>query len=215
MYGDKFSTIQRNSKTGWPDIKYLKPACLVLSLKPSIEHAMNLNDLVILVDESDNETGYLNKLEAHQKGVLHRAFSILIFNSAGELLLQKRAADKYHSAGLWTNTCCSHPKPKESMTEAVQRRLKEEMGIECQTNFAYKFLYRAELDKGLIEHEFDYVFIGLCDDTPVINTHEVADWKFVSLIEIRKDLVKKPEAYTFWFKEIMNHPELEGFIPFR
>ncbi len=172
---------------------------------------MNMNDLVILVDESDNEIGYLDKLEAHQKGILHRAFSVLIFNSAGELLLQKRADHKYHSSGLWTNTCCSHPKPNEPMVDAVQRRLKEEMGIECETNFAYKFLYRAALDHGLVEHELDYVFTGICDDKPVINAHEVADWKFVSLAEVRKDLVKNPEAYTFWFKEIINHPELEGF----
>lgn len=174
---------------------------------------MNINDLVILVDESDTEIGYLDKLEAHQKGMLHRAFSVLIFNAAGELLLQKRAANKYHSSGLWTNTCCSHPKPNETMADAVHRRLKEEMGIECKTSFAYKFLYRADLDQGLVEHELDYVFIGICDDKPIINSHEVADWKFTSLTEIRKDLVTNPEAYTFWFKEIINHPELEGFIP--
>jgi isopentenyl-diphosphate delta-isomerase len=172
-----------------------------------------MKDLVILVDEKDNEIGYLDKLEAHQRGMLHRAFSVLIFNSAGELLLQKRAANKYHSSGLWTNTCCSHPKPNEPMVEAVQRRLKEEMGIACETNFVYKFLYQAALDGGLTEHELDYVFIGVCDDNPVINTHEVSAWKYVSLGEIRKDLVKNPAAYTFWFKEIINHPELEGYIP--
>lgn len=97
------------------------------------------------------------------------------------------------------------------MVEAVRRRLQEEMGIECTTNFAYKFLYRAELDHGLVEHELDYVFIGICDDKPVINTHEVADWKFISLAEIRIDTVKNPKAYTYWFKEIINHPELESF----
>lgn len=172
-----------------------------------------MTDSVILVDENDNETGYLDKLEAHQKGVLHRAFSVLIFNSAGELLLQKRADNKYHSAGLWTNTCCSHPRPNEPMPEAVQRRLKEEMGIECETNFGYKFLYRAKLDNGLIEHELDYVFIGMCDDKPVINLEEVSDWKFISLVNLRKDLIKNPTDYTYWFKEIMNHPELESFVP--
>lgn len=172
-----------------------------------------MNDLVILVDENDNEIGYLDKLEAHQKGMLHRAFSVLIFNSSGELLLQKRAQNKYHSAGLWTNTCCSHPKPNESMVDAVQRRLQEEMGLACETNFAYKFQYRANLDRGLIEHELDYVFIGTCDDAPVINSSEVADWKFISLADIRKDLVKDPNAYTFWFKEILNHSKLESFIP--
>lgn len=172
-----------------------------------------MNDLVILVDENDNEIGYLDKLEAHQKGMLHRAFSVLIFNSAGELLLQKRAQNKYHSAGLWTNTCCSHPKPNEPMPDAVQRRLQEEMGLACETNFAYKFLYHAKLDLGLTEHELDYVFIGTCDDTPAINSREVADWKFTSLAEIRKDLVKNPDTYTFWFKEIINHAKLESFIP--
>lgn len=172
-----------------------------------------MSDLVILVDEDDNETGYLDKLEAHQKGVLHRAFSVLIFNPAGELLLQKRADTKYHSAGLWTNTCCSHPKPNEPMVDAVQRRLKEEMGIACETNFIYKFLYRAPLDHGLIEHELDYVFIGTCEDKPAINSDEVSDWKFISLADLRRDLIKKPDTYTFWFKEIMNHPQLESHIP--
>lgn len=170
-----------------------------------------MSDLVILVDESDNEIGYLDKLEAHQKGLLHRAFSVLIFNSKRELLLQKRAANKYHSSGLWTNTCCSHPKPHERMVDAVQRRLKEEMGIVCETNFAYKFRYQATVNNNLIEHELDHVFIGFCDDVPVVNTQEVADWKFSSVSEIRKDLAKKPEAYTFWFKEIMNHPTLEKY----
>lgn len=172
-----------------------------------------MNDLVILVDEGDNEIGYLDKLQAHQKGILHRAFSVLIFNSAGKLLLQKRAINKYHSSGLWTNTCCSHPKPNEQMADAVRRRLQEEMGIVCETNFAYKFRYQATLDNNLIEHELDYVFIGVCDDAPIVNTQEVADWKFVSLAEIRKDLIKKPDAYTFWFKEIVNHQELEDYIP--
>lgn len=172
-----------------------------------------MNDLVILVDENDNEIGYLDKLEAHKKGMLHRAFSVLIFNSADQLLLQKRAANKYHSAGLWTNTCCSHPKPNERMVDAVQRRLQEEMGIACETNFAYKFLYQTKLEHGLTEHELDYVFIGICDDKPVINSSEVSDWKFISLADIRRDLIKNSEAYTFWFKEIINHPMLESFIP--
>lgn len=174
---------------------------------------MNVKDLVILVDGNDTEIGYLDKLEVHQKGLLHRAFSVLIFNSRGELMLQKRAANKYHSAGLWTNTCCSHPKPNELMVDAVKRRLKEEMGIECETNFAYKFQYQANLDNDLIEHELDYVFIGVCDDKPAINALEVAEWKFISLAEVKKDLIKNPEAYTFWFKAIINHPELADYIP--
>lgn len=171
-----------------------------------------MSDLVILVDENDHETGYLDKLEAHRKGALHRAFSVLIFNSAGDLLLQKRAENKYHSAGLWTNTCCSHPKPDERMADAVKRRLKEEMGIECEASFAYKFLYRATLDNNLIEHELDYVFIGTCNDKPAVNPHEVSAWQFRSVPDIRRDLIANPAAYTFWFKEIMNHSQLERYL---
>jgi isopentenyl-diphosphate Delta-isomerase len=172
-----------------------------------------MKDLVILVDENDNEIGYLEKMEAHRKGMLHRAFSVLIFNSKNELLLQKRADSKYHSAGLWTNTCCSHPRPNEQMTDAVSRRLDEEMGIKLSPNFAFKFIYRTELENNLIEYELDYVFIGTCNDQPEINKEEVADWKFLSLHEIRKDFFKNPHAYTFWFKEILNNPALENYLP--
>src|SRR5688572_18081340 len=118
-------------------------------------------DQVVLVDSSDKEVGVMDKMEAHRKGVLHRAFSVLLFNSKGEILLQKRSAVKYHSAGLWTNTCCSHPKPNESIDTAIRRRLIEEMGIDIQSEFAYKFEYRAAFDNGLIEHELDHVYIGL------------------------------------------------------
>jgi isopentenyl-diphosphate Delta-isomerase len=172
-----------------------------------------MKDLVVLVDENDLEIGFLEKMEAHQKGMLHRAFSVLIFNSENELLLQKRADSKYHSAGLWTNTCCSHPRPNELMIEAVTRRLHEEMGIDLKPNFAYKFLYRTALENDLIEHELDYVFIGQYNDHPVINKQEVADWKFLSLPEIRKDIVENPDQYTFWFKEILNNPNLESYLP--
>lgn len=170
-------------------------------------------ELVILVDENDNEIGYLEKMDAHRQGMLHRAFSALIFNSKGELLLQKRADSKYHSAGLWTNTCCSHPRPNEKMVDAVSRRLKEEMGIDLIPNFAYKFLYRTELENNLIEHELDYVFLGICDTEPVINHAEVSDWRFTSLAEIRKDALKNPRAYTFWFKQIISNPDLENYMP--
>src|SRR5688572_12077294 len=111
---------------------------------------------VILVDENDKEIGTLEKIEAHRKGLLHRAFSVLLFNSKGELLLQKRSSKKYHSAGLWTNTCCSHPKPGESVKEAASRRLQEEMGVNSNPEFAYSFIYKTELENGLIEHEFDH-----------------------------------------------------------
>lgn len=118
---------------------------------------------VILVDQNDNAIGTMEKLEAHQKGILHRAFSILLFNTKGELLLQKRSRLKYHSSSLWTNTCCSHPLPDEPMQQATRRKLKQEMGIDLQTEFAYKFTYRSNLDNGLIEHECDHVFIGTFD----------------------------------------------------
>lgn len=172
-----------------------------------------MRNLVVLVDTSDNEIGYLDKLEAHQKGMLHRAFSVLIFNSAGELLLQKRAAGKYHSAGLWTNTCCSHPMPNERITDAAQRRLKEEMGLTCEMKFLYKFRYRAPLDNELTEHEIDYVFTGISDRVPVIDSQEVADWKYMSLPTLRHDIALNPHHYTFWFKEIINHPAFLEFVP--
>jgi isopentenyl-diphosphate delta-isomerase len=164
---------------------------------------------VILVDGEDNELGIMEKMEAHRKGILHRAFSVLLFNSKGEVLLQKRSSTKYHSADLWTNTCCSHPKPTESIEVAVQRRLKEEMGIHIQPGYAYKFQYRTIFDNGLIEHELDYVYIGLFDGKPVINMHEVANWKYASMAEIKEDIKKNPEAYTYWFKLIANNPETE------
>ena len=167
---------------------------------------------VVLVDEHDNEIGTMEKMEAHQKGVLHRAFSILLFNSKGELLLQKRAKSKYHSAGLWTNTCCSHPLPGESMETATQRKLEQEMGIVLQPEFAYKFIYKATLDRNLIEHEYDHVFIGTFDGSPTINREEVEDWKFSDLSSIRTDINKNPQDYTTWFKLIVNHPQISAVI---
>lgn len=163
---------------------------------------------VILVDERDNIVGTMEKLEAHKKGVLHRAFSILLFNSKGEMLLQKRAASKYHSGGLWTNTCCSHPLPEESMEQATRRKLKQEMGIDLQTEFAYKFIYKASLDHGLTEHELDYVYTAIFDGDPVINTEEVEAWKFVDIAALKKDIADNPDHYTYWFKLIIRHPEL-------
>lgn len=162
---------------------------------------------IILVDEFDNEIGTMEKMEAHRKGVLHRAFSVLLFNSQGELLLQKRAKNKYHSGGLWTNTCCSHPLPQESIEDAASRRLKQEMGIDLQPTFAFKFIYKTHLDQSLIEHEYDHVYTGVFDGTPVINKDEVEEWKFMDLTSLRKDIKQFPESYTTWFKIIINHPE--------
>lgn len=162
---------------------------------------------VILVDERDNAIGTMEKMEAHHKGVLHRAFSILLFNSKGEVLLQKRAACKYHSGGLWTNTCCSHPLPDESLEAATRRKLKQEMGIDLSLQFAYKFIYRTELEKGLIEHEYDHVFVGTFNGEPKINTEEVEDWKFADLKNLKADISKNPENYTYWFKLILREAE--------
>lgn len=167
---------------------------------------------VILVDREDNEIGTMEKLEAHRKGVLHRAFSVLLFDNSGKLLLQKRSARKYHSSGLWTNTCCSHPLPGESLETATLRRLKEEMGIVVQPTFAFSFIYRAPLDHELTEHELDHVFIGTYNDAPAINEKEVEDWKYVDLKWLREDVEKHPNAYTVWFKLIIDHPELNSIF---
>jgi isopentenyl-diphosphate delta-isomerase len=165
---------------------------------------------IILVDEHDNAIGTMEKMEAHRKGVLHRAFSVLLFNSNGEVLLQKRSKNKYHTAGLWTNTCCSHPLPHESIKDATRRRLKHEMGIDIQPQFAFKFIYRIDLEGDLIEHEFDHVFLGTYDGIPVINKEEVEEWKFMNLNSLRTDMEQYPESYTPWFRLIVNHPKLDG-----
>jgi isopentenyl-diphosphate delta-isomerase len=161
-------------------------------------------EFVILVDAHDRELGIMEKMEAHRKGILHRAFSVLVFNSKGELLLQKRAESKYHSGGLWTNTCCSHPRPGESIAHAASRRLQEEMGITLDLKTVGSFTYQVKLDKNLIEHELDHVFVGNFDDAPCINNSEVADWKFISIENLEHDLAVHPGQYTEWFKIIIN-----------
>ena len=163
---------------------------------------------VILVDKEDNVLGTMEKMEAHRQGILHRAFSILLFDSSGRILLQKRSDGKYHSSGLWTNTCCSHPLPGETLEEATRRRLMQEMGIDLQPIHSFAFLYKAQLDKGLIEHELDHVFTGVYNGEPAVNTEEVQDWKYVDVEWLREDVRMNPEAYTVWFREILNHPEL-------
>ena len=155
---------------------------------------------VILVDEQDNPIGLMEKQAAHLEPHLHRAFSIFIFNSKGELLLQQRAFSKYHSPGLWTNTCCSHPRDGETLAEATSRRLWEEMGMRCDMHEVYTFIYKAPVGQGLTEHEFDHVWIGQSDDIPSINTEEVASWKYMSLCNLEKDIELHPEHYTEWFK---------------
>lgn len=164
---------------------------------------------VILVDKNDVTVGTMEKMEAHEKGLLHRAFSVLLFDSSGRVLLQKRADDKYHSSGLWTNTCCSHPLPGEDVEQAARRRLLEEMGIDVQPTFSHHFIYQAEFENGLIEHELDHVFTGTFDGVPVANPKEVQDWKFADLTWLKEDIARHPEAYTVWFKLIMTHPKLQ------
>ena len=155
---------------------------------------------VILVNEQDQQIGIMEKMAAHIVPRLHRAFSIFIFNSKGELLLQQRAFSKYHSPGLWTNTCCSHPQQGESLEAATARRLMEEMGMSCDMHEVFTFIYKAPVGLGLIEHEFDHVFFGYSDDSPVINTDEVAAWKYMNLDDIEEDMKAHPECYTEWFK---------------
>ncbi len=163
---------------------------------------------VILVDENDIEIGTMEKMEAHQKGLLHRAFSVLIFNSKGEMLLQQRSVEKYHSGGLWTNACCSHPRPGESIEDAGKRKLYQEMGFTCNLNYSHKFIYRVEFDNQLTEHEWDHVLIGFYDEVPNINLNEAKSWKYESLQAIRSDAIQNPDKYTSWFKIILSHPEL-------
>lgn len=161
---------------------------------------MNENDFVVLVDENDNELGVMKKMLAHEKGVLHRAFSVFIFNSKGELLLQQRANHKYHSAGLWTNTCCSHPRPNETIKDAAHRRLFEEMGMVCDLKIIDNFIYKANFDNGLIEHEFDYIIKGFSDAVPAINKDEVESYKWLTIQEIKHDIKLNQSHYTEWFK---------------
>ena len=155
---------------------------------------------VILVDKTDHQIGEMEKQEAHIKGLLHRAFSIFIFNSKGEVLLQQRAFHKYHSGGLWTNTCCSHPRNGETTIQAANRRLKEEMGMSCALNEEFSFIYKAKLDNDLYEHELDHVLFGTTDSLPLINKEEVADYKYSSFQDIQQEMKEYPEKYTAWFK---------------
>jgi isopentenyl-diphosphate Delta-isomerase len=159
-----------------------------------------MEDHVILVDENDRQVGTMPKREAHEGGFLHRAFSVFIFNSKGELLLQQRSLSKYHSPGLWTNTCCSHPRETESIENAAKRRLKEEMGLSCELEKKFDFVYKTSFDNGLTEHEFDHVFFGRSNQFPVINTDEVLAWNYFSINEIENELRVKPEIFTEWFK---------------
>jgi isopentenyl-diphosphate delta-isomerase len=169
-----------------------------------------MEELLILVDENDNVTGSMNKLATHQSGMLHRAFSIFIFNQKGEILLQQRADKKYHSAGLWSNTCCSHPLKGEIIDDAVSRRLKEEMGLECNTQFQFSFIYKAALENGLTEHELDHVYFGKSDDIPVPDPNEVKDWQYVHPEKLKEEMISHPHKYSVWLK--ICFPKVESIL---
>ena len=155
---------------------------------------------VVLVDKNDNPLGTMGKMQAHKSGALHRAFSIFIFNSKGEMMIHQRAFSKYHSPGLWTNACCSHPRINETTEEAAHRRLKEEMGFDCNLKEEFSFLYKADVGDGLIEHEFDHVFFGEFNGKPEINPAEVEEWKFVNHEILKEEIKNNPEEFTEWFK---------------
>ena len=161
-----------------------------------------MEEQVILVDKNDNQLGLMPKMEAHEKAVLHRAFSVFIFNKKGELMLQQRAAHKYHSPLLWTNTCCSHQRNGETNLEAGKRRLQEEMGFVTSLSEVFSFIYKAPFDNGLTEHELDHVLIGYFDNRPIINKDEAEDYKWMLLEDVKSDIEKQPSIYTEWFKII-------------
>lgn len=162
------------------------------------------DEYVVLVDEQDQVLGQLEKIEAHELGLLHRAFSVLLFNDRGELLLQQRAAHKYHSPLLWTNTCCSHQRPNETTLMAAERRLKEEMGMSAPMQTAFKFQYKATLDQGLTEHELDHVLFGYTNQDPNINPEEVAAFRWISMAQLLEELQSKRDSFTIWFQILLD-----------
>ncbi len=161
-----------------------------------------IEEQVVLVNEQDQEIGTMPKMEAHEKAVLHRAFSVFIMNKNGETMLQRRADHKYHSPSLWTNTCCSHQRKGETNLEAGRRRLQEEMGFTAELKELFWFIYKAPFDNGLTEHELDHVLLGFYEDEPIINKEEVSEWKWMLPEKIKQDIIEYPENYTVWFKII-------------
>lgn len=163
-----------------------------------------IEENVILVNKDDEQIGLMPKLEAHEKALLHRAFSVFVLNSKNEIMLQQRAHHKYHSPLLWTNTCCSHQREGESNVEAGSRRLFEEMGFKTELKELFHFIYKAPFDNGLTEHELDHVMIGYCNESPIINPEEVEDWKWMGIDAVKNDMQVHPELYTVWFKIIFD-----------
>lgn len=165
---------------------------------------------VILVNENDEERGFMGKTEAHQKGELHRAFSVFILNDKGGMMLHKRADSKYHTPGLWTNACCSHPQPNETVLIAARRRLSEELGFTCDLEKLFNFTYRADFENGLTEHEFDHVFLGYYNGIPPFDTEEMSECDFFSTDLISTWVEKKPEEFTPWFK--IAYPKVLNYL---
>lgn len=167
-------------------------------------------EYVILVNENDEETGIMEKMEAHEKALLHRAFSVFIFNDKNEMLLQKRAQKKYHSGGLWTNACCSHPRPGESIDAAAERRLKEELGFNTTLKKRFSFIYKAAFDNGLTEHEYDHVLTGTYNGSIQPDLNEAEDYLYISLSKIDEELNTQPQKFTTWFR--IAYPQLKEYL---
>lgn len=169
-----------------------------------------MKKFLILVDENDKPAGKMEKLQVHEQGLLHRAFSVFIFNKKGELLLQQRSENKYHSAGLWSNTCCSHPEFEEDTKEAAEKRLKEEMGLDCELEFKFKFIYKANFENGLTEYELDHVYFGFTGELPIPDKSEVKSWKYLGIKELEKDVTGNSQNYTEWLKICL--PEVKNYF---
>ena len=168
----------------------------------------HMEEKVILVDQNDTQIGLMNKMEAHEKGLLHRAFSVFVFNKKGELLIQQRALSKYHSPGEWANTCCSHQREAETTINAAHRRLEEEMGFDVSLKEVFSFTYKKKFGNGLTEHEFDHVLFGEYEGEPIMNPEEVASWKYISLADLKTDIAAFPEKYTIWLQIALKEVEL-------
>lgn len=174
-----------------------------------------MNSRVVLVDAEDNAIGTADKLEAHRAGRLHRAFSVFIFNDGGEMLLQQRAEDKYHSGGLWSNACCSHPGPGEDVESAARWRLQEEMGFTCPVEHVDELVYRADVGGGLVEYEYDHLFVGRWNGRPDPDPDEVADWRWVPMDELEDEVSRHPRRFTYWFRVALLELKAAGEIPGR
>mgnify|MGYP001471644371 CR=1 FL=1 len=160
-------------------------------------------EFVILVDEQDREVGEAEKMQTHKLGLLHRAFSVLIYNTKGEMLLQQRAATKYHSAGLWSNACCGHPRPGEKIEDAARRRLKEELGFNCSLKFSFKFIYKASFENSLKEHELDHVFTGIYDSEVLPDKNEVQAYRWVTMENLKNEIIENHSSFSVWFQKII------------